>query len=147
MTHALTPLEQKFVVVLGAHLKHHGFSPSYDQFCVALGLRSKHSIANIVDRLVRKRIISRTPGRARNLKLLPTEYNHAADCLCNGCAKARYERRLQLIHALEMPAPAWMRGANLTNFKPLSNLTRTSWRIGFPYHPDERAKPRVKVGQ
>lgn len=44
-----------------------GVSPTYEEICTALGLKSKASASRLVDGLVERGFLHRYPGRARSL--------------------------------------------------------------------------------
>lgn len=138
MIDELPPRQQKGLIFLQAYIGHHGISPSYREIAGAIGTTSTSQVTYMVDALAARGLIKR--GRnARTIELLPSENHHAADCVCGGCASARYLGRLELVHALEVRPPI-----SATRLKGLRKLTlsmRADWlsRKG--------SQPRMKAVQ
>lgn len=124
MIDKLPPREQKGLIFLQAYMSHHGISPSYREIAVAIGTTSTSQVTYMVDALAARGLIKR--GRnARTIELLPSENNHAADCVCGGCASARYLGRLKLVHALEITPPISAR--RLRGLRKLTLAMRADW--------------------
>lgn len=121
----LPALQEKCLIFLCAYVENHGFSPSYAEIGDAIGLKSKHNVSNLLDRMERQGLIRRGEhGRARTITVLQSKYHHTPDCSCDRCAHARYLSALQLVHALKVDAPLAIRNDQATNFRRLPKATR-----------------------
>lgn len=142
----LTAQQQKLMVFLETEIKHHGIAPSYAEIGAVLGLKSKHSVSNLLDTLQRAGLIKRTRN-ARSIELLPSEYHHPADCVCGACARARYLRDLQLVHALEVAPPVALI-PKLRGLRPFSEIRPDTSADACQFvHADPQKVPAQISGQ
>lgn len=134
MADALTRREQDALGFIGTYLKAHGIAPATHEICIALRLSpgSRALVARYIDALVAKGYLRRLARRARGIELVETEQNHAANCPCSRCSRARYLAQLQLVQAIQVPLPVALRDKSLYGIAPVSELTKIYWLRGFP---------------
>lgn len=66
----MTKRQAELLAFIKAYDAEHGYSPSFDEMKVALGLKSKSGVARIVKSLVEKNEITTVPHRARTIQIL-----------------------------------------------------------------------------
>lgn len=120
----LTHRQRDALEFIRAKLETDGISPSYDEIADFLGLKSRHTILNIVDRLVAAGLLKKIFGRKRALELRETENYHRPDCNCDGCAQTRYFEQLKLVKALKVDPPVAITKVRLDNIRLLDSVTR-----------------------
>jgi SOS-response transcriptional repressor LexA len=68
----MTPKLLAVLDFLRSYIAEHGYSPSYDDICAAVGWKSKSNAVRVVDSLVEQGRVRRIPHRARALEVLET---------------------------------------------------------------------------
>lgn len=129
----LTHRQREALEFVRAHLEAYGFSPTVREIMAALGLgtNSTSRCMEILRALEEKGHVRRLQKRARGIELVQTEYYHARDCDCLGCADTRYFEQLKLFKALQV-SPKSTLVPKLRGLKPVSELTKVYWLRGFP---------------
>lgn len=127
---ALTPRQQELLSFIGTYLKAYGIAPSYDQCGLAIGLIARSAVSKEIIALERAGMIRRIPAYKNAIELLPSEDNHAANCVCKRCADARYVARLNLVHALEVLPPFALVKKQLVGLRIPEAKTSQQTRVG-----------------
>jgi repressor LexA len=66
----LTRRQNEVLSFLAAHIKAHGFAPSYEEIARALNMGSKSGVHHILRQLDERGHIRRLPGRARAIEII-----------------------------------------------------------------------------
>ncbi|GBQ98025.1 LexA repressor [Acetobacter nitrogenifigens DSM 23921 = NBRC 105050] len=66
----LTRKQHELLLFIDSHLKHTGFSPSFDEMKEALGLKSKSGVHRLISALEERGFLQRRHNRARALEIL-----------------------------------------------------------------------------
>ena len=66
----LTEIQSKALLFLDRFSREYGFSPSYDQIAIGVGLKAKSGINRIVRDLESRGYIKRIPDRARAIEII-----------------------------------------------------------------------------
>ncbi len=75
----LTPKQHKLLLFIHKNLQENGVSPSYEEMCEAIGVRSKSGIHRMVVSLQERQFLRRLPYRARALEILRLPQNVSSD--------------------------------------------------------------------
>ena len=67
MTHGLTQRQMEALRYIAGHIEERGYSPSYQDICNAIGLKSRSGAARIVDALERRGHVTHIPYCARSV--------------------------------------------------------------------------------
>lgn len=129
----LTPRLKECIDFIRTHLAAHGIAPTYGEIAVALDIRSRAQVSRMMDTLVERGFATRGRGW-RSVELVHSEDFHAPQCDCTGCQDRRYFKRLQLVQALQVPAP-------------LSIVFKLSGLRAFTGLNPVRDKRKARVGQ
>src|SRR5690606_10840550 len=84
-------------------------------------------LSRLLNGLERKGYVRRLHHRARGIQLVYAEDHCAPNCLCGGCADARYLAQLKLIQGLKVLPPVAVMRAIGSNIRPLPNTTRDAF--------------------
>ena len=75
----MTPKQRNCLAFIAAfRARQHGVSPTYEQICAGLGLRSKNSVARLIYALEKQGLVRRAKGRARAIEPLGALYDEQA---------------------------------------------------------------------
>lgn len=66
----ITKRQRMVLDFVDKHCKSKGYSPSYQEICDAIGIKSKSSVKRMIDNLVERGHMSILPQRARSLVVL-----------------------------------------------------------------------------
>ena len=70
----ITSQQRKLLLIIENYLAIYGFSPSYDEMRIHMGLRSKYGIFRIVNALEERSYIRRIKNKARSIEVIrPSE--------------------------------------------------------------------------
>lgn len=67
---SLTPRQAETLTFLRAHLAKHGISPSFEEICVGVGIKSKGRISELLNGLEQRGAIRRLPNRNRAIEIV-----------------------------------------------------------------------------
>jgi repressor LexA len=67
---SLTPKQAAALRFIAGYLQAKDYSPSFDEIRIGLGMRSKHSVAELLDGLEERCAIRRLHSRARSIQVL-----------------------------------------------------------------------------
>lgn len=67
MTYGLTPRMKDCLDFIDRHIAEHGYSPSFDEMKIGLGLTSKGPVHRLVQKLEERGAIKRMTGRSRSI--------------------------------------------------------------------------------
>ena len=70
MSFGLTRRQRQVFDFIRAKIEAHNVPPSYDEIKQAVGLKSKSSVARIIDELEERGAIRRLPGRSRSIEIV-----------------------------------------------------------------------------
>ena len=87
----MTDIEKKVLETIIAFKKEHGFSPTYREIGIRIGLKSSASVAEVIRKLIIEGYISDPKHKKRAIKVLKgieTERNQLKPCpLCGGMVR------------------------------------------------------------
>lgn len=138
----LTKRQRECLNFLRAQVKEKGVAPTLNQIAAVMGWKSKTGAHHCLAALQARGYITVRPTFARAITLLPAQYDHGPDCLCERCPARRLQYE-QIIQGLQCSAE-FPSSICLIGLRPVSNITRIHWQRGFPLNSvGSRSRPAV----
>ena len=83
MTEMLTKKQKQIVEFISNFLQENDYSPSYREIMTGLGLSSVSAVAEHVENLIAKGVLTKTPGTARSLEVVNNTHSETVSLFRN----------------------------------------------------------------